>query len=209
MTTSMCAQPISASEPDPYERDLKAAKAAGWRKVDLDWERLQEAGLAAWRAGDEATAIAKWRKARRLAFWRFRRRDPRYATSLANAAMAARLHGNETKAHALYTQALVIWRRVPAQIETLELARRARSSMFHLRMEARHWDTFLANQRKRIAGFVADAHAALDALKDGRQPDCRLYERWKGEKPPVFDDYRKMLAAALLIAAPISQAMAS
>ena len=113
MTTSMCAQPISASEPDPYQRDLKAAKAAGWRKADLDWERLQEAGLAAWRDGDQTTAIAHWRKARRHAFWRFRRNDPRYATSLANAAMAARLAGNEVKARALYTHALLIWKTVP------------------------------------------------------------------------------------------------
>jgi hypothetical protein len=29
---------------------------------------------------------------------------------------------------------------------------------------------------------------------------CRLYERWRGEKPAVFDDTRTLLAAALLVA---------
>jgi len=31
---------------------------------------------------------------------------------------------------------------------------------------------------------------------------CRLYDRWRGERPVVLDDTRKLLAAALLVAAP-------
>ena len=200
MTTNMCARPISVSDPDA--RDEAAARAAGWRRADLDWERLQEQAIAAWRAGDEAAAIRSWRKARWLAFWRMGRRDPRYGASLANAAMAARLMGREASAKRLYRAALSRWRRVPDMIAGLEPSRRARSSLFHLRMEARHRETYLANQRKRMTAFVADAHAALEALEAGEAPACSLYERWRGEKPPVFDDMRKLLSAALLIAAP-------
>lgn len=201
--------PISASEAEARARDEARAKAAGWRRADLDWERLQEDAMAAWRAGDIGTAIANWRRARSIAFWRFRRRDPRFVTSLANAAMAARLRGREAQARALYATAIRRWRRVADQVEDIEPSRRARSSLFHLRMEARHRDTYVANQRTRMRAFAADAGQALEALCANRVPECRLYERWRGEKPPIFDDMRKFLSAALLIAAPLPEATAA
>ncbi|GMG81552.1 hypothetical protein LNKW23_07650 [Paralimibaculum aggregatum] len=178
------------------------ARAAGWRGADLAFERLTEAGCAALHGGDLPAAIAAFGKARRLAFWRIARSDPRHATSLANAAMAARLAGREARARRLYAAARRRWAAVPGRVAAVEPARRARSSLFHLRMEARHWDTYVANQRKRLAGFVADADAALAALAESRRPPARLYTRWRGEKPPVFDEMRKLMSAALLIAAP-------
>ncbi len=196
----MSAPPISAS--DVRSREEAAARAAGWRAVDLRWERLQEGASRAWREGDPERAARLWQAARLLAFFRFRRSDPRYATSLANAAMAARLAGRHARAGRLYARAIRLWSRVPERVADVEPARRARSSLFHLRMEARHWETYRANQRKRLAAFVAEAGAVLEALAEGREPPHRLYERWRGEKPSVFDDARKILSAALLIAAP-------
>jgi hypothetical protein len=116
--------------------------------------------------------------------------------------MAARLSGREGSARRLYARALARWAAVPALVATIEPARRARSSLYHLRMEAKHRETYVANQRKRLAGFVAEARLALEALAEGREPPVRLSERWRGEKPPVFDETRKLLSAALLIAAP-------
>ena len=81
-------------------------------------------------------------------------------------------------------------------------ARRARSSLFHMRMEAKHWDTYRANMRTRFARFAAEAGDCLEALAEDRPPPHRLRGRWRAEKPGVFDDTRKLLAAALLIAAP-------
>lgn len=166
---------------------------------------MQEAASAAWRAGDAAGAIRLWRAARRLAFWRIRRSDPRYATSLANAAMAARLSGREARARRLYARARRLWQDVPAQVATLEPSRMGRSSLFHLRMEMRHRETYRANHQKRMAAFVAEADAALAALEAGQPPPCRMFERWRGEKPPVHDASRMMLSAVLLIAAPAPQ----
>lgn len=202
MTTSMSAQPISASEQSSGDREADAARAAGWRQADLDWERMQERAISAWRNGDEAEAIRLWRAARRLAFWRFRRSDPRYATSLANAGMAARLSGREAKAARLYARSRWLWQWVPEQVATVEPSRRARSSLFHLRMEARHAEAYRANHQKRLARFVEEADEALAALEAGRPVPHRLYERWRAEKLPIFDEARKLVSAALLIAAP-------
>ena len=53
--------------------------------------------------------------------------------------------------------------------------------------------------RIRMTAFARETATALAALEQGQRPSCRLYERWRGEKPPVFDDTRKLLSAALLV----------
>ncbi len=197
---SMSAAPISASEAGP-DLEMRAARSAGWRACDLNWERLQEEAAVAWAEGRRGDAVRAWRKARRIARWRFRAGDPRIATSLANAAFAARLGGREARARRLYDRALAAWRAVPERLESIEIKPRARSSLFHLRMEARHRDTYRANLLARLRGFVAEAGEAIEAARDGRPSPHRLYARWRGEKPNVFDDTRKLLSASLLICA--------
>ncbi|MEC5322225.1 hypothetical protein VQ044_17565 [Aurantimonas sp. C2-5-R2] len=202
-TTTMSAPRISVSDAaasdEKRNREEKAARAAGWRRADLRWERLQEDAEAAWRSGDADQAIRLWRRARRLAFWRFRRSDPRYATSLANAALAERLSGQEARAHRLYARARGLWSGADSFIAGMRIARRARSSLFHLRMEAKHWDTYQQSTRTRMKAFAREAAEALAALERGEPPVCRLHDRWRAEKLPVFDDPRKFLAAALMI----------
>ena len=199
---TMSAEPTSASESLRNEdHELAAALAAGWRRCDLEWERLQVAGNLALMDSDETEAAQVFFRAYRLAFLRFSRKDPRYATSLANAALAARLLGREERARRRYGKALKLWAGVPAQIRDLQIKPRARSSLFHLRMEARHWETYRANMEARLATFVQESSECLTAIADDRSPPHRLYARWRGEQPSVFDDSRKLLAAALLIAA--------
>lgn len=197
MRTTMSDVLISAPEPD---MGLAAARAAGWRGCDLGWERLQEQAHAALRNGDSHRAARLWRRAWWLAMLRLSRRDPRYATSLANAGMAARLTGNEALARRRYAHALRLWGAVPDWVEGMTIARRARSSLFHLRMEAKHWDTYQANMRRRTLNFAREAAACLDAAANGASAPFRLHDRWRGEKPAVFDDMRKFLGAALLLA---------
>lgn len=200
---TMSAEPTSASEPMPGEdHELATALAAGWRRCDLEWERLQVAGNTALQEGDETKAVQAFARAYRLAFLRFRRNDPRYATSLANAALAARLRGREGQAARRYERAIRSWSQVPVQIGDLQIKPRARSSLFHLRMEARHWETYRANMEARLATFVQESSECLTAISESRPPPHRLYGRWRGEQPSVFDDSRKLLAAALLIATP-------
>ena len=142
-----------------------------------------------------------FKRAYRLAFLRFKRNDPRYATSLANAALISRLGGKEGQAARRYAKAIKLWSQVPDRIPELQIKPRARSSLFHLRMEARHWDTYRANMDARLAGFARESEACLEAIAKGEAPPHRLYTCWRGEQPSVFDDSRKFLAAALLIAA--------
>jgi hypothetical protein len=196
-TTNMSVPPISVSDADAQ---MAAARKAGWRRADLVWERLQEEAIAHYGAGNTADATRLWRRAGWVALWRFRAADPRRATTLANLALADRLAGREARARRRYARARRIWRGVGRFIATMAIAPRARSSMFHRRLEAKHWDTYQQNMRVRMTAFTRETAEALEALEHGNPPHCRLQERWKGEKPPVYDDTRKILAAALLIA---------
>ncbi|MDE0347558.1 MAG: hypothetical protein OXI66_17525 [Boseongicola sp.] len=86
-------------------------------------------------------------------------------------------------------------------LDGLEFRPRVRSSLFHMRMETRHRETYEANMRARIANFVTEAGQALEAAEAGAPSPHRLYDRWRGERPAVFDDSRKLLGAVLLICA--------
>ncbi len=196
-TTTMSAPPTSASD----RRTQRAmARKAGWHLADLTWEGLQEAGNAHLLADDHRAAAACFRRAAWLAYFCIARDDPRRATSLANQAAMDRLAGREKRARRRYAEARRIWAGTVPWITGMTIARRARSSLFHLRMEARHWDTYQENMRTRMARFATETGEALAALEQGSPSPHRLYGRWRGEKPAVFDDTRKLLAAALLVA---------
>ena len=187
------------AEADRAEAERTAALKAGWHAADLDWERLQEQGNALLRRGDRAGAGRSFRRAGWIALWHFPGADPRRATTLANLGLTDRLAGREGRARRRYARARRVWRQAGRFIAAMRIARRARSSLFHLRMETRHWDTYQDNTRIRLTAFASETAAALAALEQGQAPACRLFERWRGEKPAVFDDTRKLLSAALLV----------
>jgi len=197
MTTTMFVQHILGF--DRSDTEMRAARAAGWRRSDLWWERLSESGCARHLRGDRAGAAKDWHQAAWIARLRFPARDPRRATSLANLALADRDAGREGRARRRYARARQIWRHAESYIDTMQIARRARSSLFHMRMEALHWDTYSVNMKTRFRAFAGETAEALAALGQGRPASCRLFGRWRGEKPAVFDDSRKFLSAALLV----------
>jgi len=184
---------------DPSDTEYRAARAAGWSRSDLLWERLQERGNACFEASDVAGARRAWRRAYWLGLALFSGADPRRATGLANLGHIARMTGHEARARRRFAAALRLWGGADDFIAGMTIARRARSSLFHLRMEALHWDTYCDNLRRRLRIFAAETAGALDALAEGQPVGCRLSSRWRGEKPAVFDDTRKFLAAALLV----------
>lgn len=194
---NMSALHILASESE--DTQMRAALAAGWRRFDLHWERLQETGNEAYLTGNIRKAARAWRWASWIARLTFAASDPRRVPTLANLALIDRAHGRESRARKRYGAAAKQWREVNGFIETMTIARRARSSLFHLRMEALHWDTYTDNARTRFRAFATETTQALAALEQGQPVECRLFERWRGEKPSVFDDTRKFLAAALMI----------
>lgn len=184
---------------DPSDTEYRAARAAGWSRGDLLWERLQERGNACFDAGDAPGARRAWRRAYWLGIALFSGADPRRATGLANLGHTARMAGHEARARRRFAAALRMWGGADDFIAGMTIARRARSSLFHLRMEALHWDTYCDNMRRRLRAMAAETAGALDALANGRPVTCRLSGRWRGEKPAVHDDTRKFLAAALLV----------
>lgn len=188
---------IRTSEDDS---EMRAALAHGWRRHDLLWEREQERGNSALVKGDRIAASRCFRGALRIARANFEANDPRRATSVANLGYVARMAGHEALAREHYAEASGRWLTVPKQLDGLEMASRGRSSAHHLRMEARHWQTYVQELRGRLALRVNEAAACLEALAAGREGGAALYPRWRGEKPAVFDDTRILLASCLLIA---------
>lgn len=170
----------------------RVALNAGWRRSDLLWEALMEKGCAAYGERDAAGA----RRAFGRACWvarLFVRSDLRRAASQAALGLSGNSSQKISRARAHFTT------HVEAAIGAMQIAPRARSSLFHLRMEARHRDTYHANLRLRLSKIAAETASSLAAMERGRAPGHRLYSRWLGERPTVYDDTRKVLAACLLI----------
>jgi hypothetical protein len=185
---------------DRNDPEMRAALAAGWRRRDLWWERLQERGNIALIEGRRGQAVRSFRRAHWISRLGFAKNDPRRATGFANLAYAARLSGSESKAQRHYATALTLWSKAPLMLETCQIKPRARSSLFHLRMEVQYWDVYRSNMKMRLGRFIQETSEALMALCKSEQPSHRLFSRWRGEKPAVFDDTRVLLAASLLVA---------
>ena len=191
----MSAKPTSAAKPF----DPSAAAAAGWSDEEIRWETLAEQAAAHAVAGRLDEAMPLWAEALYLARMSFAANDPRLATSIANHAHALRLGGDAALASKLFREALAVWDASQPWIAGLRIERRARSSLYHLRMEAKHWKTYEAMARKRLAAFAAEGRAAIAALAEDRPAGSRGLARWWPEKPSAFTDGRKLLAAALLV----------
>ena len=200
MTMNMSARHILGY--DRADAEWQQARASGWHRADLRWERLSEAGIIAWKSGSKRRATFLFHAAYWQARQAFGRHDRRIASSLINLGIAA---GTTSRRGVhLIARARRIWLAAQGDVDEMVVRPRSRSSLFHLRMEARHRETFLANCRLRISLIIAETGETLDALETGA---CTLphrhYSRWRGERPPVFDDMRRMLGACLLIAEPV------
>ena len=178
-------------------REAAAARAAGWRRSEIWWERLQNRAKTRQMAGDLDAAARYWMLAWRLGRLFLPRDDPRFACGLANAAAAARHRGRLRAAEVRHRHACQLWRSVPAWAERIRPAPRARSSLFHLRLAHRHAETYRENLRAKLREQVDQAMASLEASileTPGAKP------RWIRERPPVFDDTRRLLSACYLMA---------
>ena len=184
----MCAAPTSAADPV-------------WTDADADWERLQVGAAEAFAAHDLAAAAQSWAGALRTARASFAADDPRLATSLANYATALRQKGEPVSAR-LWEEAREIWDAAPAWLARQRFAPRARSSLFHLRLEAKHGGAYDANLRRRAETLLHAARAACATLAAGapaRPPDRAVFNTFLSAPR---DAMRNMLAAAHLLAAP-------
>ena len=68
-----------------------------------------------------------------------------------------------------------------------------------MRMEVKHKVIFTENQKLRMGKFIQETEETLNDLTSDQPPKHRCYSRWRGEKPALHDDLRKILGACLLV----------
>ena len=186
------------------ERERAAARAAGWREADLEWESASERALTLAAADDWKTADGLWTCALTVAREHFPPDDPRLGAALANPAAARFLQngaadfpqGGSAKALA---ESRRVWAQSPGWIDRMRLEHLARSSVHHLRMEAKNRGVYEAVVRRRLHDFAAEARWAVENFADGGEVIFHSPQRWRAEKPPIFGDTRKLLSACLLL----------
>ena len=181
---------------------------AGWSEADLAWEATAERTAEAVAREDHTKAKGSAGEALQLARANFASNDPRLGTSLANYGMCLSLSGRSEDNMCLIREGLDVWRRSPGWIAHMEAPRMARSSLFHMRMEARHRSTYRARWQERWREIAAEATARSEALIVS--PDVRAataadaFARWRRERPAMLKDTRKLVAAAVLLLAPLA-----
>jgi hypothetical protein len=179
---------------------------AGWSEADLAWEEAAERTVEAVAQGDPEQAKSEAGRGLQIARNEFVRIDPRLGTSLANYGVCLHLSGHDEGTAHLFREALEVWRAASQWIARMEAPRTARSSLFHMRMELRHRDTYRARWQERWQEMADEAKARIGALNP---PDAALgaiaadaLARWRRERPAMLNDTRKLMAAALLLLAP-------
>ena len=182
------------------DREMRSALRSGWRRADVWWERSQEAAHRHYQAGRKARALALWYWGECLARLFFPVRDLRRATSTANVGFLLQEAGFGRKARVRYRRAARQWSGGAEAVDRMEIRKQVRSSLYHMQMELKHGEVYRENIKRRMRSFAAETLEALEMAADGRPSPRSFFGRWKGEKPPYFDDRRKILGACLLLA---------
>ena len=165
---------------------------AGWTPEELYWEELSAAALALL---GKPEAAEYWREAARTAPDTFAPGDPRLATSLANLALV------ETRgADNLLAEAVTVWQASASWLADLRPERRARSSLFHLRLARRHLGGYDHWSRARYADLHAEGARRVAQCQSGVLSLTDPYADWRARRPADFDDGRRLAGAVLLIA---------
>jgi len=178
---------------------------AGWSEADLAWEAAAERAAEAVAANDLDLAKEEAGKALRLARASFEPIDPRLGTSFANFGLCLALAGDNSGTDRLFADAIEVWRRADPWIARMDAPRYARSSLFHLRMEMRHRDTYRARWRERWLELTEEARQRLEALNGDAGGSAGVgdaFARWRRERPAMLNDTRKLMAAVCLLLAP-------
>ena len=127
--------------------------------------------------------------------------DLRVAASVANIAVAERRTGDPATAKRNLDKALALWDAGEPWVESLKPVAVARSSTFHLRLQAKHPGGYDRFPRERYRTLAMEGRAVLAARRDGLPDKSDRLDRWRRERPNGFNDWRKLLGAVLLIAA--------
>ena len=184
---------------------VKELLQAGWSEADLGWETTAERTAECAARGDQALAKERAGEAVRIARASFEPIDPRLGTALANFGLSLEQIGDGGRAR-LIGQALDVWRATGPWIARMDAPRMARSSLFHMRMELRHRETYRARWQIRWREMAEEAKERLANLSappgDLGGNAGEALARWRRERPALLNDTRKLMAAAYLLLAP-------
>lgn len=150
--------------------------------AELQWARYTEKALAEFYQNSFSSAAEYWGKAYAVTQG-FDKADPRLAASFSNLAVGLRIRSDFKKAEDSYHLAMEAWVVSANWVHSMRVARRARSSLFHLRMEQKHREQYerLARagyQEKLKAGYAATLSnlAELYLITKRRQEAQELYQ---------------------------------
>jgi hypothetical protein len=185
---------------------VKELLQAGWSEADLDWETTAERTAECAARGDRTLAKDEAGEAVRIARASFEPIDPRLGTALANFGLCLEQVGDGGGAR-LFGEALDVWRASCPWIARMDAPRMARSSLFHMRMELAHRETYRARWQIRWREMAEEAKARLANLGPPSPGDlgesaAETLARWRRERPALLNDTRKLMAAAFLLLAP-------
>ncbi len=199
MKMSMSSEPTSVVDNWSDQELLKA----GWTDADLEWEHAtaEFTGCLADNQFDEAAKLAG--RALFLSRNEFSAGDPRLATALANHAYCLAIEGDRNLADKMIGEARNEWKNSRLWIESMKASRVARSSMFHLRMELRHRDTYEENWRTKWRQMADSASERvklqLPKTAPNRVAAAEALSRWQRSRPAMLNDTRKLMAATYLL----------
>jgi tetratricopeptide (TPR) repeat protein len=130
------------------------------------WVHITEAATLEFDGGRFSIAAAKWQNAYRVAQG-FDDCDPRLAGSLNNLAIAFRIEKDFEQAARWYRSALKNWESASHWIDRMRLTQRARSSLFHFRLESKHrrkYDNMVRRNHQKL--LAAGRAATLNNLAE-------------------------------------------
>lgn len=122
------------------------------------WVQITETAAVEFDSGQFKAAAEKWQKAYIIAK-DFGDRDPRLACSLSNLAITFRINHDFKEAERLYRRALENWASAKHWVDRMQLEQRARSSLFHLRMERKHRKKYDNMARRKYHDLLPAGHA--------------------------------------------------
>jgi tetratricopeptide (TPR) repeat protein len=138
----------------------------GQSNPEFLWVRYTETAISEFNSDRFSAAAENWQSAHRMTR-DFDDRDPRLAGSLNNLALAFRIKHDFDEAERIYRSALQNWESAARWVDTMQLRQRARSSLFHLRLERKHRKKYdNAVRRKYQKLLVAGQAGTLNNLAE-------------------------------------------
>ncbi len=125
---------------------------------ELLWAQLSETAASDFNGGRFAAAAEGWENAYAVA-QAFDEYDPRLAAGMNNLAITSRIKQNFEDAEKIYRRAMEGWESAAPWIDGMRLKQRARSSLFHLRMESKHRKRYDDIARRKYHELLTAGHA--------------------------------------------------